>query len=919
MKTNPGVGTIIVLVAVTLMAGGAFAQADNPINEPNIATVTVNEGQTVRSSNATAAITLRGGAINNSGTVINTATGQRAILTSEGTTITNFASGTISGLIQMQGTGAVANVIVNDGTITGTNGEAISTPGGKDDTIFLNAGSETTGNIRMSGGAAPLEILPQINIADNDTLNFVGDGGRLDGSVFGAETINKIGAGTFTFNGNATGPLSLNVSGGTLSYVGETAAVTIDEANTTISGGSTLSVGANATLRSSAMNVTGAGSNLAVGNGGTVVANGNTSFGTGTSFAVAQGGQFTVANLAMTGATGQVAGRANVTDSLTMTDSVINVAATGDFEAAGTSTFTNSLITVDAGGALDADVSYQNTAITVNGTQEGNIDLNGGSVLKGSGTITGNVVVRGSRIAPGNSPGTINIGGNLTLDGASTTEIEISNAASDLINVGGVANLAGTLQIVPLDSIRAARTITVITAAGGFTGAFANTVTNSTPVITFTTRQNANTFDILVGRNAYEPFALSVNQRGPANFLDRYLTTTLTQLDTLTLALDRQTSQAGLVAAFEQLHAEPYDAHAQITLQDQQQFAGQMESYLMTARLNRNRPQTVVTSQATGGPLSMLAGASLSASMLPDAGVRNTGSFLNSDEKWGSFGYYYDYEGENQTRLDLNAQIERTGFDYGHRGAVGGVDRHVGENAIVGLTFGAGEIHGDFAGARGRIDADTWDLGAYGTWAGKDGKYVDALVNYTNYEFSTLRSVNFTGFSEVNRARHDADALSGYIGAGWLHDSGDWQWGPTASLQYTNSDLDPIVETGGVSSLTINAREVESLRSQLGIRARRQYKIHSDYTLTPEFRLRWAHEFSNDDRALTASFTSVTGSGLAPFTSFAQRADRDSAYLGMGTNVFFKKSVSGFVNYDYDLGRKNSRVDAGRFGLAVKF
>jgi hypothetical protein len=126
---------------------------------------------------------------------------------------------------------------------------------------------------------------------------------------------------------------------------------------------------------------------------------------------------------------------------------------------------------------------------------------------------------------------------------------------------------------------------------------------------------------------------------------------------------------------------------------------------------------------------------------------------------------------------------------------------------------------------RGRIDADTWDLGAYGTWADGDGKYVDGLVNYTNYDFNTLRSVIFTGFNEANRARHDGDALTAYVGAGWMNPSGEWSWGPTASLQWTSLDLDGFTETGGVSALSVAARDVDSVRSQLGVRATRQYFV----------------------------------------------------------------------------------------------
>lgn len=198
-----------------------------------------------------------------------------------------------------------------------------------------------------------------------------------------------------------------------------------------------------------------------------------------------------------------------------------------------------------------------------------------------------------------------------------------------------------------------------------------------------------------------------------------------------------------------------------------------------------------------------------------------------------------------------------------------------------------------------------------------DGAYVDGLVDYTDYDFKTLRSVIFTGFNEVNRARHDADALTAYVGAGWMSASGDGSWGPTASQQWTSLDFDGLTETGGVSALTVAPWGVDSLRSQLGIRGTRRYEVHQDYTMVPEVQLRWVHEFVNDDRAINASF--ALAPGITPFTALADHRNRDSAFLGASVNAFFKGNLSAFLNYDADLGRQGSRVDAGRYGLAFKF
>ena len=82
------------------------------------------------------------------------------------------------------------------------------------------------------------------------------------------------------------------------------------------------------------------------------------------------------------------------------------------------------------------------------------MSLNGGA-LRGNGSIFGNLSIGNATIAPGNSPGKLNISGNLNLTSASTTAIEIASDVAgtgyDQINVSGTANLNGTLSVSALN------------------------------------------------------------------------------------------------------------------------------------------------------------------------------------------------------------------------------------------------------------------------------------------------------------------------------------------------------------------------------------------------------------------------------------------------------------------------------------
>ena len=98
-------------------------------------------------------------------------------------------------------------------------------------------------------------------------------------------------------------------------------------------------------------------------------------------------------------------------------------------------------------------------ALTNVGTISGSVANTG--AIGGTGTIAGNCHHAGL-IAPGNSIGTVAVGGNYAQLAESVYQVEVNSAGqSDLISVGGTANLQGGTAVVsvlpgsPLPSPRA--------------------------------------------------------------------------------------------------------------------------------------------------------------------------------------------------------------------------------------------------------------------------------------------------------------------------------------------------------------------------------------------------------------------------------------------------------------------------------
>jgi len=324
-------------------------------------------------------------------------------------TVTNNAALGFDGALDrtfantIQGNGALVKTGSGQVTLTGTNGSfsgAIDVQGGAlgfDNGQALGSGAVALGDgtfLRNLQGVSAISLSNAIQVTDTATLQ----------GVDGAST---------TFNGAISGDtVRFGLSGGGSTSFTLATANSYDD--TRIGGGVALTVGAGGSL----------------GSGDTVFeANPTPS-------------SLTFANSSSYSYAGVISGAGSiVVDTATPG---ISVTLTGSNSAS--DNFTGA-VTVDSGklvinGAF-GDVANNSASLTLNG-----------GVLGGSGTFHGDVTFGNASLNPGNSPGTLSIGGNLTLGAATILNFELGEAGTvggvnnDLVNVGGNLTLDGTLNVI---------------------------------------------------------------------------------------------------------------------------------------------------------------------------------------------------------------------------------------------------------------------------------------------------------------------------------------------------------------------------------------------------------------------------------------------------------------------------------------
>jgi outer membrane autotransporter protein len=280
-------------------------------------------------------------------------------------------------------------------------------------------------------------------------------------------------------------------------------------------------------------------------------------------------------------------------------------------------------------------------------------------------------------------------------------------------------------------------------------------------------------------------------------------------------------------------------------------------------------------------------------------------AFVQAPEnRWGIFvtgsGEYVKVGGE-----DDNAP----GYKITNGAVILGADYRLSHNFAVGI-YGGYETGDATLFGNGRLTMEGGNVGAFATYF-SNGFYVDVAGGggWNSYD---IRRTALMGDARGKTDGSEVNAL-GAVGYDWK--VGCLNIGPTASVQYTNVNIDRYTETGSLVPLQIQDQSEDSLRSTVGLRTSYDIKAGS-VIFRPEARAAWLHEYYDQAYPIDARLASGGGGIL---TAFGPTIGRDAAQIRAGVSVQLSRAFAAYVYYDGIVGRSNYNSNGASGGFSFSF
>ncbi|WP_415842709.1 autotransporter domain-containing protein [Pseudomonas reidholzensis] len=489
------------------------------------------------------------------------------------------------------------------------------------------------------------------------------------------------------------------------------------------------------------------------------------------------------------------------------------------------------------------------------------VTVGSGAGLSGNGTVA-SLTNNGTVLPAG---GNLNVTGNFTNGANGTLVIALNSDTVSSLNVGGTANLGGSLQVASLDS--GDGQYTVVTAGGGVNGTFATTNLSSSAFIDSSLDYGANQVTLNVSRNdtSFTDVAATGNQQAVAGALQS--AGAPASLQNTILTLDEQQARS----AFDSLSGEIHASTATVLIEDSR--------YIRDAVNDRMRQADCSTQNDPRRTLAPTANQQMSSEGCQGQAV----GWIRALGGWG------DYDG-NSNHASVDRELS---------GFILGVDRALDDQWKVGVAAGYTRTSIDAKRRSSDASVDSYHLATYLNYQ-LDAFAARLGAGYTWHEIDTKRDVQAGAYDDRLKAKYKARSAQVFGEVGYAIDVGGVAVEPFAGLAYVNYDSDTGREKGGAGRLAASV-EQDVTFSTLGVRAGKRIKLDNGSEVTPRLSVGWRHAFGDTKPNADVNFVE----GGAGFSVEGVPIARDAAVVEAGVDLSVGESGKLGLGYSGQLSSES--------------
>ncbi|MDA5194717.1 autotransporter family protein [Govanella unica] len=531
----------------------------------------------------------------------------------------------------------------------------------------------------------------------------------------------------------------------------------------------------------------------------------------------------------------------------------------------------------DSSNAVGACV--EQGTLAMNATFDGDVWVDNGGTLRGSGTINGRTEVSGT-LAPGNSPGTLTFTDSVEMLSGSVLQIDIdgtgtANGAGNYSRVlvtgaGHSFTATGTLNPI-LRGITGSATntytpeigtnFTIVAAQGGVTGTFQSLTQPASGLAA------GSQFEVFYGATYIN---LAVTPTSYAAFASGYGRTNTGEAATVVDALRTANTGIALRAGLNGLGSNGMAAALH-------QLSGELHANVAAAGVEGRRT-------GRDGVFHHLAG----------------------NRKAEGVDFWVEALG-NRNRIKANAAAD--GYHFDANGMAMGFDKDFATGLRIGV--GAATTNGDVSTeSQGSADVNSTQAFVYGSYIA-DGYFLDAIVAHSWDKYRTERAVLLSSGATKLVSRDKVNSWALDAQAGTRLSFGSLSAEPVVGFRWDQAKRNAVTEIGSATTaLKLDRLSDTVAQSKIGLRLTQAFEMETA-VIVPQLRAYWTHDFN----AIDSLVAHLQGQS---FNVASSTPGRDAAVLGAGLEVGFHGSFRLYVNYDAEL-RDGATLHGLNGGLRVRF